>query len=170
MSKAQAPAATAPPAPPAEAPPEPSPKKRSPILLVAVLAVVLASFGAGGFLLVPRLLRPPGAPGAPPRKVEAPVKATFPLGSVVVNLDGTRHYAKLAVDIGVPGAKDVKEIEEHRAQLLDLVISVVSATPLEQLARSDGRAELKERLLARIHDDLGLEKVGKVYFTEFVIQ
>jgi flagellar FliL protein len=172
MSKASAPAAALeaarPEAAPGAAPPAASAKKR-PLLVVAALAVVLVGLGAGGWLLVPRLLGRPGA-GAPAKKVELPVKATFPLGAVVVNLDGTRHYVKLAVDLGVPGPKELKEVEEHKAQLLDLVISVVSATPLEELSSSQGRAELKLKLLDRIHDELKLERVARVYFTEFLVQ
>lgn len=152
----------------ADAPAAPA-KKRGPILMVGILVVVLLGLGAGGWLLVPRLLgRPESA--EPAKKVELPVKATFSLGSLVVNLDGTRHYVKLAVDLGVAGPKDVKEVEEHKSQLLDLVISVVSSTPLERLTSSQGRAEVKTHLLERIHEDLKLERVSRVYFTEFVLQ
>jgi flagellar basal body-associated protein FliL len=167
MSKTAAPADPVAVADPIE---ETSREQRS-LLLLVVAVVALLGLAAGGWLLIPRLLKPGAAPGPPPKKIEVPVKATFPLGSVIVNLDGgTKHYIKLAVDIGVPGPKDVKEVEAHKPQLLDLVIGVVSATPAEQLVSGEGRMELKKKLLERIHEELGLESVGRVYFTEFVIQ
>lgn len=160
-----------PPEPPPElvTPPEP-PKKRSPLLLYgAVGLVVLAALGAGGWFLVPRVF---GAkPAAPEAKVEEAVKATAPLGAVIVNLGGeTRRYLRVAVHLGVPTAKDIKAIEEAKPQILDLVITVLSSADVETLLSEDGRAELKEELLGRIREDLGLAKVGRVYFTEFVIQ
>lgn len=160
-----------PPEPPPElvTPPEP-PKKRSPLLLYgAVGLVVLAGLGAGGWFLVPRVS---GAkPATPEAKVEEPIKATAPLGAVLVNLGGeTRRYLRVAVHLGVSNPKDIKAIEEAKPQILDLIITVLSSAEVDTLASEDGRAELKEELLGRIREDLGLTKVGRVYFTEFVIQ
>jgi len=159
------------PAPPPElVTPAEAPKKRSPLLLYGVVGlVVLAVLGAGGWFLVPRFFgaKPPAAEA----KVEDPIKATAPLGAVVVNLNGeTRRYLRVAVHLGVPGPKDLKAIEEAKPQILDLVITVLSSAEVDTLASEDGRAELKEELLGRIREDLGLTKVGRVFFTEFVIQ
>lgn len=172
MSKARTPESSAkPPEPPAElvTPAEPA-KKRSPLLLYGVVGlVVLAGLGAGGWFLVPRVF---GAkPPAPEAKVEEALKATAPLGAVIVNLGGeTRRYLRVAVHLGVPAAKDIKVIEEAKPQILDLVITVLSSADVETLLSEDGRADLKEELLGRIREDLGLAKVGRVYFTEFVVQ
>ena len=171
-SNAKAPASGArPPDPPAELvmPAEPA-KKRSPLLIYGVVGLVaLGALGAGGWFLVPRVF---GAkPATPAAKVEEPLKATAPLGSVLVNLNGeTRRYLRVAVYLGVPSAKDIKAIEEAKPQILDLIITVLSSADVDTLASEDGRAELKEELLGRIREDLGLSKVGRVYFTEFVIQ
>jgi flagellar basal body-associated protein FliL len=43
-------------------------------------------------------------------------------------------------------------------------------TPVEALAEEKGRAELKRELVEKIHAELKLEAVRRVYFTEFVIQ
>ena len=161
-----------PPEPPAElvTPAEPA-KKRSPLLLYGVGGlVVLAALGVGGWFLVPRVFgaKPPAQEA---KAEEEAIKATAPLGAVIVNLGGeTRRYLRVAVHLGVPSAKDIKAIEEAKPQILDLVITVLSSADVETLVSEDGRAELKEELLGRIREDLGLAKVGRVYFTEFVIQ
>jgi flagellar FliL protein len=139
------------------------------VVLVAGL-LVLGALGGGAWLLAPLFFGTAKPAAAAPRARE-PVKATVPLGPVVVNLNGeARRYLRIGVSLGVPGPKDVKEIEESRSQLLDLLISVFSAAEVETLTSEEGKTALKEGLLRRMREELRLEKVSEVYFTEFVIQ
>ena len=111
------------------------------------------------------------ADAAKPEKKEIPVKATVPLGAVVVNLSGeARRYVRVGVSVGIPDAHEAKHIDEHKSQLLDLVISVFSTAAVETLMSEEGRTEIKETLLTRMREELHLEKIGRIYFTEFVIQ
>ena len=150
----------------AEAPPARSTGR---LLIRAVVALmVIASLGGGAWLVFPRL---PFAARAKAAPVEPTFKATVSLGAVVVNLRGeTRRYLRVGVSLGVPTTSDGREVEEHRSQLLDLLIAVLSAAQPESLTSADGKSAIKDTLLARIHDELHLTKVGRVYFTEFVIQ
>jgi flagellar protein FliL len=162
------------PTPPAAAPDEgaaaPAAPKRGRLKLVIVGVVALLGLGGAGWFLAPRFLgRAHTAAEAKPAPVV--VKATVPLEPVVVNLTGeTRRYVRIGVSLGVPAPKDVKEVEESKAQLLDLVIGVVASQAAERLVSAEGREEIKHHLLERIHEELKLEKVARVYFTEFVIQ
>jgi flagellar protein FliL len=164
---------------PAPAPPETAPvedaevpveaKKSSRLVLAIVGAVALAGLGGGAWFVMPRLFAKASAHAEAP--AEIPVKAVAPVGPVVVNLAGeARRYVKVSVELGVAGPKDVKEIEEHRSRVLDLVITVLSEKDAATLTSSEGRAALKDELLDRIHEELGLERVARVYFTEFMIQ
>jgi flagellar basal body-associated protein FliL len=165
MSKEQAP--TAPPVADDAAPPP----RKSPLLLYGAAGLLLlGALGAGGWFLYPRFF---GAakPGAAEAKVEVPIKATVPLGAVVVNLAGDpRRYLRVAVGLGVPGPTEAKEVEEMKPQLLDLLIGVLASADADALLSEEGRAELKAELLSRIREELRLESVRRVYFTEFVIQ
>jgi flagellar FliL protein len=156
---------------PADAPPAAAPAKKRPLLLYGAIGlVVLGALGAGGWFLYPRVFGAPKS-GAAEARVEVPVRTTVSLGAVVVNLaDDPRRYLRVAVGLGVPGPKEAKEIEELKPQLLDLLIGVLSSTEVDTLTSEEGRAELKETLLSRIREELKLERVGRVYFTEFVIQ
>jgi flagellar FliL protein len=149
----------------------PSPAKRGKLLIIAVVGVVvLGALGGAAWFFVPRFLGGDKEEAAP-AKVELPVKVTVPLGAVVVNLNGeARRYVRVGVSLGVPGPKDAKEVEESKSQVLDLLISVFASADVETLASEDGKTELKEELLARIREELHLENVARVYFTEFVIQ
>ena len=145
------------------------PKKRGLLIPLVIGVVVLAGLGAGAwFFVVPKFFGTAHAKAAP---VEPPVKATAALGAVVVNLNGEgRRYLRVGVSLGLPGAHDAKEVEEHKSQLLDLLIQVFSAADLDTLTSEEGKTELKEELLSRMHEELHLKKVLRVYFTEFVIQ
>jgi flagellar FliL protein len=148
--------------------PAPARSKRS-LVLVAVIGVVLvAGAGAGVWFLLPRGQRAVAAKVVP---ADPEVKVTVPLGAVVVNLTGeTRRYLRVGVSLGVPATADARLVEEHKSQLLDLFIAVLSSTPPDTLSTPDGKAAIKDTLLARIHEELHLGKVVRVYFTEFVIQ
>jgi flagellar basal body-associated protein FliL len=148
----------------------PAPGRRRFVIRAAIGVVGLGGLGAGAWLLPPRLRRRSPAPtGDAPAPVT--IKATVPLGAVVVNLAGeTRRYARVGVSLGVPTAKDVKEIEDAKTQLLDVVIAVLSSRAADALVAEQGREAIKEELLQRIHRDLGLAKAKRVYFTEFVVQ
>jgi flagellar basal body-associated protein FliL len=151
----------------------PAPAARKlPVRLLAIVGVAALVLGGAGWFTVPRWLGT-GAPAAAGEKktIAVPVKATVPLGALVVNLPGEgKRYLRVATSVGVASAKDVKAVEEARAQLLDLLITVLTGSDPATLASEDGRTGLKEALLARIHEDLKLERVGRVYFTEYVIQ
>jgi len=167
MARPNAPVPTPAPAPAAVAPPPPPRKK--PLMLYAVVGVVVTAFGAGGFVLAPRLLG--GASSEAKTEEKAlPTRATVPMGSVVVNLGETKNYVKVALELGVADVEDAKAVADAKARVLDLLITMLSTTPAETLGSGEGRTELKEELLAKIREELGQHKVSGVYFTEFVIQ
>lgn len=140
------------------------------IVVLAVVVVLLGGLGAGAWLFAPKLFGKT-AEAAKPEKKEIVVKATVPLGAVVVNLSGeARRYVRVGVSVGVPDAHDAKHVDEHKSQLLDLVISVFSTAAVDTLMSEEGRTQIKETLLGRMREELHLEKIGRVYFTEFVIQ
>lgn len=170
MAKPNAPA-PAPTAAAAPVTPDELPPRKKPLMLYALIGLVVVVFGAGGFFLAPRLLGSgAGHSEAKTEEAQLAIKATVPMGSVVVNLAETKNYVKVGLELGVADLKEVKEVGEAKARVLDLLITMLSTTAAETLASGEGRLELKEELLAKIREDLGLHKVSRVYFTEFVIQ
>ena len=144
-------------------------KKRGLLIPLVIGVVVLAGLGAGAwFFVVPKVFGTRAKPAAP---VELPIKVTVPLGPVVVNLKGeARRYLRVNVTLGLATSADAKEVEEHKSQLLDLLILAFSGAELATLTSEDGKTELKEDLLERMHEELNLKKIRRLYFTEFVIQ
>jgi flagellar FliL protein len=143
-----------------------APKSRRLLVFGVAGLVVVASLGGGAWFLLPRFS---GAAKTTP--AEPVVKATVPLGAVVVNLGGeTRRYLRVGVSLGVPASSDGKQIADHHTQLMDLLIAVLSAADPQSLTSTEGKEAIKRALLSRIRDELRLTKVGRIYFTEFVIQ
>jgi len=150
----------------------PKPGKGRLVVFFLAGLVFMGGLGAGAWFFMPGLF---GRGGKPAEPAPVMVKVTVPLGAVVVNLNGQdRRYLRVGVSLGVSEGKQVKEqvkeLEEHKSQLLDLVISVFSAADMEELMSDDGKTEIKGELLTRMREDLHLESVARVYFTEFVIQ
>jgi flagellar FliL protein len=145
-------------------------KKRGLLIPLIIGVVVLAALGAGAwFFVIPKFFGTAQAKPAAP--AEPQVKVTVPLGPVVVNLKGApRRYLRVNVTLGLASSADAKHVEEHKSQLLDLLISSFSAAEIDTLMSEDGKSELKDDLLERMHDELHLEKILRLYFTEFVIQ
>ena len=169
QAKAAAPAAAAPAAAGAE--PAAAPAKKPIILLAGIGLALVALLGVGGWFLAPRLLGTHKSPEGEV-KTEAPVKVTVPLGAVVVNIGSPdkRRYLKVAVELGLTAAKGAKEVEEKKPQITDLLISVLATAPVESLGTEGGRVKLKQTVLTRIKEELQMEHVTRVFFTEFVIQ
>ena len=150
----------------AEIPVAPSKGRGRLIVVVAAAFALLTGLGGAGWFF---FLRPHGAPA--PAHVEEEVRATLPLGSLVVNMKGeARRYLRASVSLGLPSASKLKEVEELKPQLLDLCIAVLSSTEAETLLSAKGREEVKEALVQRIRKEPGLKDVVRVYFTEFVVQ
>jgi flagellar FliL protein len=149
-----------------------APKKKSPLRLYALIGLVVLALGAGGGWFFMARTRTHPVAHEPEAKPPELVKVTAPLGSLVVNIGApeTRRFLKVGVDLGVSDEKAAKEVEEHKAQILDLLISVLATASLEVLGSEEGRTGIKKAVVERIHEELRLEKVSRVYFTEFLIQ
>ena len=155
---------------------EGAPKRKRSLVRYAVIGlVVVAALGGGYWFLSPYLpawARLSSSTAKPTVKAEPPVTHTILVANLVVNLGRpeAKRYLKIGVELGLTSAKHAKEVEEHKSQITDLIISTLAVTPVEALAEEKGRAELKRELVEKIHAELKLEAVRRVYFTEFVIQ
>jgi len=155
---------------------EDAPKRKGSLVRYAVIGLVLvAALGGGLWFLSPYLpawARLSSSTAKPAVKAEPPVTHTILVANLVVNLGRpeAKRYLKIGVELGLTSAKHAKEVEEHKSQITDLIISTLAVTPVEALADEKGRAELKLELVEKIHAELKLEAVRRVYFTEFVIQ
>ena len=160
-----------PPAPPA------GPSALGKILKLLPTIGIFTGLAVGAFVLVLFVLRPmlppPAAgnatPAAPPQKFGRVVA----LDAVVVNVAQTegRRYLKTTIQMEVADEeKTVKEVEARKAQLLDLLIATLAKKSLVELTTPDALDRLRTELYERVAQELGHEKVRRVFITEFVVQ
>jgi len=93
------------------------------------------------------------------------------LDEFLVNLTGSSdHYLKVTVALGLKKDETEEKLKDDVAPIRDVIVSVLSSKPAEDLATTEGKERLKLELKDRINKELGSDKIVKVYFTSFATQ
>jgi flagellar basal body-associated protein FliL len=157
---------------------------------ILVLGVPLGLAAAGALVFTQISAAKPAIPPVPD-PIAGQHGPMLALDSRVINLSmgatGVYKYAKVAVTIelrpdaasfydlsGKERATEEKTETDKIVQdvplLVDAVGSVVSSHDSSSLTGADGRAKLKDELLAAMRKVLGDREVIDIYFTDFVMQ
>jgi hypothetical protein len=99
-------------------------------------------------------------------------RAVVNLGTFTVNLRGSGggRVLRTEVQVEVDGA-DESVVDENMAVLRDAVITLASDFTFADLEGVDGKTHLRDELLGRLNSVTSrAPEVGRVYFTEFVVQ
>jgi len=143
-------------------------KKGSKKLLIIIIAaaIILGAGGAVGYKLL--IGKEHNA-----KKEEQPQRtAVIGLEPFVLNLADTGRYLKFTVQFEVSDEKLGQLITEKNPQLRDAIIMLVSSKPSESISSAEGKFQLKDEMLLRANQIMGIEKnvFKNLYFTEFVMQ
>lgn len=92
--------------------------------------------------------------------------------AIIVNIAETngQRYLKVNIQLELDKPETAEELEARKPQVLDLIISIMSAKTLDEVSNVVGRNRLKREIVDRINAELVTGKVVNIYFTEFVIQ
>jgi len=98
--------------------------------------------------------------------------ANFVLDPFVLNLSnhGNEGALKISVVLDLSKAVLVEKAKTKTPQLRDAIIMVLSTQSKEDLATQEGKAQLKEEILAQANQILNEGSVRNVYFPDFVMQ
>ena len=93
------------------------------------------------------------------------------LGAFTVNLRGGAggRVLRLEVQIETPIA-DAAGLTARSAQLRDSVITAVSDYTWSELEGAEGKSRLRDELISRVNGVVAPTAIGRLYFTQFVIQ
>ena len=144
------------------------------LIFVALALVLIIISGTIAFLVSRRAGAPPTTEKISPEFVEKenPL-AYYDLESFSINTSDTDepHFLKLTLSLGYDmGKVEIQtELVQRRAQLRDIIISVVGAKRYTDLNTQDKRDALKEDLIRRINEILQKGKIKGIAFTEFVL-
>ncbi len=150
---------------------EDAPKKKGNKTLIIIIAVVCIVLGAGGFVGFTMLGGEKGEEEA--KKEEVPVKTSIiSLDPFVLNLSDRGRYLKVTIQFEVTEENLQEAVTSKTPQLRDTIITLVSSKSLSSISSPEGKFQLKDELLFRANQIMGMEKdvIKNLYFSEFVMQ
>jgi flagellar protein FliL len=150
-------------------------KKKSNLLLILIVSAVVLLGGAGGAYFF--LVRGKTASAATSKVEKKAPEATVHMESFTVNLNDPdeSHFLRVTMDLSVAHAPkgDAKEGGDDAfpmAKTRDTVISVLTAAKANDLLTPEGKAALKQNVLAALQQRVPEIETKDVYFTEFLVQ
>jgi flagellar FliL protein len=166
-----------------------APRKSRKLLILIAAGVLGLAGGAGGFLAL-RGGEPPDetaehGEGHPEESAHGETQEHGPspegelgatqfvaLETLIVNVrDQERtRYLKVTAEVELSGDGARTELEQRMPQVKDYAIGLLSSQTAETLQTLEGKARVREELMARLNALLRSGRVLGVYFTEFVIQ
>jgi flagellar FliL protein len=164
------------PSPAAEA--APKPKSKLLVFILAGLVLLLGGAGATWFFLV-HGKSAQAAPGVSEKPEKKDPEFTVHLDSFTVNLADQEesHFLRVTLELGLghapkgdPGKEGADASGLPIAQTRDALLTVLSACKANDLLTPEGKAALKQRLLAALQDKVPQIDARNVYFTEFLVQ
>jgi len=160
----------APAAPAAPAPAAPAAKPKSKLIPIVAAVVVLAGGGGGGYWWWSN--RAPAGAEAEAPPAEPGIVSFEPFVANLADAGGGR-FLRASLKLVVEGAERAKEVEENaveRAQLQSAILEVLTQQTADALVTPEGKAALKEAILARTGEVLHETSITDVLITEFVVQ
>jgi len=96
----------------------------------------------------------------------------FPLDPFIVNIyDGQElRYLKIKVEIDMASPSVKAELDTRLAPIRDAILILLSTKTLRDIQDVQGKAQLKEEILAAVNKIIPPGKIAKIYFTDFVVQ
>jgi flagellar protein FliL len=98
----------------------------------------------------------------------------LPLESVLVNLEGKRHYLRADIQLLIDNAEHIEKIKVHMPAIRHSLIVLFSGRNHEQIAAIEEREKLRQeakeevkKALEHYHAGQGLEDL---FFTDFMVQ
>ena len=143
---------------------------RNAAIIVAVVASVLGG-GAGAYFIGPAVARRATAPVAvdTARSVDQPIHLMENMVLNPAGTSGTRFLmATVAIEAGT--ALDADKMNKRDAELRDVVLGIIGARTIDQLATLAEREPIKKEILDSVKAMFGPKSAHTVYFPQFVIQ
>ncbi|RXJ98583.1 flagellar basal body protein FliL [Arcobacter sp. CECT 8986] len=155
------------------------------VLIVLVVILLLAVGAMGYFMMTKGSLSDNKQQAAQEQKESSETQDSFKasINDLVLNITNSRGREKLMkLSFTVKSIEPTIEqiVEDHKPEIVDIVISQISARSSEELLTVGGKALLKEELIDEINsiinevtasnDDIKKDSIKNLYFTTFVIK
>jgi flagellar FliL protein len=144
-------------------------------IVLGGVVVVLAAGGYVGWNLFEKRKKDQPVISRPPseRKKDEPT-VNYNLDPFIVNLMDKaglgKRYLKVEIVLELRNEVDKRKIDQHKPQLKDAILMLLSSYSYQEISTMEGKLELKQALLSRVNRVFGEGVVRKMYFTDFVVQ
>lgn len=142
------------------------------IIIIVAASIVLGAGGFAGYKLFAS--KSSGDAGQVENKQETTNSKTaiVALDPFVLNLSEYGRYLKVTIQLELTDKDNEEMVKEKIPQLRDTIITLVSSKSLGSISSPEGKFQLKDEILFRANQIMGLEKEAfkNLYFTEFVMQ
>jgi flagellar FliL protein len=100
------------------------------------------------------------------------VGSVAPLDPFVVNLtdEGAQRYLKVTMKLEFLEPTPPTNFSGKQAQIRDLILTLLSSKATGDVRSVEGKAQLRDEIIARVNRVLGDDAVKAVYFAEFIVQ
>lgn len=151
----------------------------SPMIKIIIIVVLVLLLGGGGFVGWTLLNKGDDsakvlAEAPPPQFNVNSTPITYNLDTYIVNLMGksgmSKKYLKIGIMLGIGSEEQKPGIDQYKPMINDSVLILLSSKTYSELGTVEGKIQLKQELIMRMNQVLGVPMVKKIYFTEFVVQ
>lgn len=150
------------------------PKKKNKLVLFAIIGIVFALVGGGGFFAYTKFLAPEPAidQSDVEKEVKEPIGEMFTLEPFVVNLSDPKgkRYLKVTIAIELENAMGLETAEKNKPKLRDMIIMLLTSLSFEEVMTPEGKIRVRDELFERVNLILRPDRANNIYFTDFVIQ
>ena len=160
-----------------------SPKEKKPLLLYALVGVNTLVVAGVGFMLwkgqkkadqETSIAHIEQGVGEDDKKAEEAKKQVvakiIPLESFVVNLSGSkgRRILKVNIELEVESDDVYAEIDKRKAQIRDIIISLLTSKDYQAVETTEGKNSLREELKSNLNNFLSTGQIKNIFFTDFI--
>ena len=149
------------------------------ILLIGFLMVLMLGMGGGLFMMWNKLsainIQANANAGEQPGQeeiIEHPLGTIISLETFIVNLadKGGNRYLRITMDIELGTPELEPEIQKRLPQVRDGVLMILPSKRFEDISSMEGKAALRDEILATLNGFLVQGEITNIYFKEFVVQ
>lgn len=151
-------------------------------LLIIIVAAVVVLAGAGAGLFFSGILgggHSESAEGEEGKghgeeevKAQTKVRPTVALKEFVVNLADAEQarYLKVVIELEVTNAQIATSCEASQSAIRNTLVELLSSKVYSEIRDIKGKAKLRQEIIVRVNEILGVNGVTQVFFTEFIVQ
>jgi flagellar protein FliL len=141
---------------------------------VNIILIVVLSLGLLGtvlFVAYKTMLAPTSKTASAPKAMSGKDMAAsqYDLGKITTNLQGD-SLIQVSISIQGDNANVKKEIEERKAQVKDIINSILHTTASSDIQKADGYQNLKQRIVTNLNKVMQEGKVTDAFLSDIVVQ